>query len=271
MKDFETHDFNDDRLNELRKHVNKHEDEKTERLNPNKPGGKYLRRFATGLDCVDPAGFPEKRNGRSEVFNDYVWDTSKDIQTVVVAILAWGGMHDSNRASLLKMKSKRWLVVCRKIRRGELNRFKAFDAFAELRSQKMLNGMGPAFFTKLIYFLMPKDEDKSKGAFILDQWAGASVNFLSDSNVVLLDRTDKAVWKVEKENSEEVVRLKPQPTSWHVSDLNTAEDYDSFCIMMYRLAQELGLSHEQLDRELMSKDKRSKGTWREYLTGPRES
>ena len=116
--------------------------------------------------------------------------------------------------------------------------------------------MGPAFFTKLIYFLTPRDVPKRKPGYIMDQWAGSSMNLLTGSNLVLLD--------VSRTWSHSKGPLEPS-FAFTVSDENTSDDYEAFCCVVDRLACHLCLCVDQVDQALFSDGGKNAGTWREHV------
>ncbi|WP_146101812.1 8-oxoguanine DNA glycosylase OGG fold protein [Rhodopila globiformis] len=80
-------------------------------------------------------------------------DRSVSTHANCISILAWGGMRDSNRDHLFGKRDEGWLDVAESVRAGKLTRAKAFDEFSILRRNGgAMLGMGPAYFTKLIYF-----------------------------------------------------------------------------------------------------------------------
>ncbi|MGO8015421.1 hypothetical protein AB9E19_10760 [Rhizobium leguminosarum] len=184
------------------------------------------------------------------------------IDVLCVSVLAWGGMHRANRDRLFERSAAPWLAVARRIRSGSLSRRAAFDEFANLRAdkkEKAMLGMGPAYFTKLIYFLMPETPDKG---YILDQWAGLSMNMIAGVNVVKMDET--VTWKADGKTVERTVNSR-------VSDVNTGEDYDRFCRGLESLSARMGgaWTPGQVERALMSQGGRTPQMWRSHVVAER--
>lgn len=175
-----------------------------------------------------------------------------------IAILAWGGMHRRNRDHLFKQPAEPWLKAANAIRAGELSRSQAFDAFATLCHQGAIPGMKPAYFTKLIYFLMPRG--RTPVGYIMDQWLGCSINLLCGREVVKMDHALN--WHQEKRANGPERRL----TS-HVSAWNTGRDYERFCSAIETLAATMGpgWDPEATELTLMSNGGKKPGAWRAHV------
>ena len=239
-------------------------------LNPDDPGQRRCAAFVEALRDVDTTSLkvdptrlevntdrlPKEKVKRSEVF-DLAAAPTVSVATVCVAAMAWGGMHLGSWKRLWNTSNGEWLNVAQRIRKGCRTREEAYQCLKALRNQKELKGMGPAFFTKLIYFLTPRDGPERKPGYIMDQWAGSSVNLLTGSDRVLLDAT--RTWERPKG------RLKPSFV-FTVSDENTSDDYEAFCCVVDRLACHFCLCVDQVDQALFSAGKPKPGTWRNYVT-----
>lgn len=243
-----------------------------EGLAPDDRGQKPCGPFVDGLSAVaaslevDPAllevdtsRVPSGRVKRSEVFA-LAADRAVTVATACVAAMAWGGMHLGNWNTLCRTSDGKWLEVAQCIRGGKLIRAEAYERLGALRAQGRLKGMGPAFFTKLIYFLAPRESGR-KPAYIMDQWVGSSVNLLTDSELVLFDVTRK--WK-------SVPKGRPEP-SWDftASDANTGDRYEAFCSVLDQLAHRFCLGVNQVDRALSSGGGTNSERWRKYVVAHR--
>ncbi len=223
-------------------------------LNPNDPSGKLAKEFGKDLSGVCINGWPKGKFRREQVFELAEEDPSNvNTATVCAAILAWGGMHDKHRKRLFELENKEWLEVACELRKGNLERTKAYDRFKKLRRHAKLRGMGPAFFTKLIYFLMPQKSARFKPGYIMDQWAGSSINLLTGEEIVLMDV--QKPWDSNNGGSE-------SKTKFTVSHENDGQNYEKFCEEVNWLAGHLGKCPSQIDRALVSKRRK---TWREYV------
>ena len=216
--------------------------------------------FAEGLPDVDVEVLPEKTVKRSDVL-ELAGNPDVNVPTVSAAIMAWGGMQIRFRDMLFKGSGEEWLQVAEEIRSGTIDRMTAYDRFRELRRQNKLKGAGPAYFTKLIYFFTPRSSATLKMGYIMDQWAGCSINLLVGREVVLMNIAK--TWK----GSEDSVYA---DFSFNASDRNTGKNYEEFCSKVDRLASCLGFTPEKVDRELVSSGGHSLENWRKYVLEHRQ-
>ena len=156
---------------------------------------------------------------------------------VLWSILAWGGMR-RDAARRLSDHEDRWIEITGKLRRDGLDRRASyrmcFDAVTEIRS----GGIGPAYFTKLIFFANPRHD-----GYIMDQWTSRSVNFLLDGPTLIKMRTHN-----------------------HVDPRNDEETYVQFCRVVEALSKILtNKTAEETELCLFSKGGRSPHPWRRYL------
>lgn len=183
-------------------------------------------------------------------------DPHVDVEDLCITVLAWGGMHRENGRLLFKKSRNRFLDVANLIRNRQMNRSEAYDAFAEIRAAgDEMQGLGPAYFTKLIYFLMPGGSGQG---YILDQWAGVSVNVLTERNVVCLNETVE--WRGKGAS-------RYRDVSSRVSDVNTGADYEAFCGVIEALSDLRGGAWTPglVERALMSRGGRKRERWRAYV------
>jgi len=178
-----------------------------------------------------------------------------------ISIFAWGGMRGSHRNLLFSRPLAPWLEIADQVRENKLSRSKAYDSFAKLRSDGRDNpiaGMGPAYFTKLLYFLAPGVPGSPKG-YIMDQWLGCSVNLLTGRQVVKLDHHIK--WKTTQDRVVDSV----------VSNVNVGRDYEMFCRTVEELSSLMGASWtpELTERALIADGGRSPHPWRDYVVKQR--
>lgn len=104
---------------------------------------------------------------------------SANLFNIVVNILAWGGMQYNHGRKALQCWDN-WQPICDGLVSGELNYTEAYDAFFEAQHSGKMSGIGPAYYTKLIFFL-----GNGEG-LIMDQWTSKSINLIHEENVIKL-------------------------------------------------------------------------------------
>lgn len=173
---------------------------------------------------------------------------NKDISTLgcCISILAWGGMKKIHGESLFR-KNLDWLRLAHEIRLGGFNRVGAYQKFSALRADNKLHGMGPAYFTKLIFFL----SSNGPRGYIMDQWTSASVNLIFENIIV---QTSISRQRSGKNNLEETVL-----------DRNLPDDYELFCKGIEKIAERLEVSPECAEEMMFSSGGKHKGFWRQHV------
>jgi hypothetical protein len=158
---------------------------------------------------------------------------------VAMHIMAWGGMRRDHGVMVLAT-FETWSPIVAQLRSGALNRSDAYQLFMIIRAQGLLKGMGPAFFTKIIFFSSP-----DHSGYIMDQWTGRSINLLLGRELVDLNKT---------------------VTGQSVSDKNSNETYDRFCKSIEALTDQVdGVEDPKIMEEfIFSSGGRKKGLWRAY-------
>lgn len=188
---------------------------------------------------VDLARFGEKKLGREDLYELGANPNVPDLY-FSICVLAWGGMRRDHGANCL-IDFEKWQSIVRDLRAGSLNRQDAYKYFMELRLAGQLKGMGPAFFTKLIFF-----GGKSHDGYIMDQWTARSANALLDTSLVDLNKVGSAAY---------------------VSDRNDDHIYEKFCCMIEELTREVEFTNDPkvTEETIFSNGGKNKGAWRTYL------
>jgi len=117
------------------------------------------------------------------------------------------------------------------IRKGSLSRNEAYNL---LNGKRKVKGLGPSYFTKLLFFFSPAED-----MWIMDQWTAKSVNLLT---------------------GEIVVRL----SGGAPSSKNKGGNYQAFCEEIDNLAIKLNCDGDEIEQRLMSRGK-PPGKWRQYV------
>ena len=161
---------------------------------------------------------------------------------IVLDIFAWGGINRKH-ACLALQSFNSWKQIISKLRNKEYSSIQGYEEFYKLRNNKELSGIGPAYYTKLIFFCHPKHD-----GYIMDQWTARSVN-------LLLDKSDDRI------------RLNKSKYFQGVSDYNDQIIYKNFCCSVKRLAEECGYQDHpsKIEEALFSKGGRDKLDWRQHV------
>ena len=186
---------------------------------------------------------PATKLDRYEVLSE-VQGKTRPVEELAPIIFSWGGM-DRRRGQLALASFCKWKEIVEALVDGQASATEAYARFAKFRANGG-RGMGPAYFTKLIFFFTAHDEVNC--GFIMDQWTALSANFLTGSALVHLSK----------------VRSKKRTSYW-VNDKNTERDYANFCRFIRILALELGVKSPSLAEEMVYSEGRGKGAWREIL------
>lgn len=153
-------------------------------------------------------------------------------EVVFLAVMAWGGKNRDHARACWNHSLRGELMEAI----AELPRFEslgdAYERFATLRARG-LPGLGPAYYTKLIHFAAPQ-----LSGYMMDQWLARSINLLYGP-VIHLNGT-------------------------HVSDRNSRDVYEEFCLLVDALAKRSKDIGEQTEQALFSEG-RGRGLWRNYL------
>lgn len=188
-----------------------------------------------------------------------VLDQNISTEACCATILAWGERDVSNGQKIFSRLSE-WKALAEKIREEGLSRNRSYDGFKKLQQEGRLVGMGPAYYTKLIYFLMAGN---GRRGYIMDQWTGRSINLLlAPHPLVIIDRyPNKKTGNVE----------------WTVSNKNDSSVYEEFCCRIEELAEIPEIANmlklakiQKIDRasaveEMLFSEGRGKGEWRNYV------
>lgn len=102
------------------------------------------------------------------------------LRMLIVSVFAWGGMGTSGSNGKLAIDTiQNYEEICL----GLLNGMSSVDAYADfyqLKKSGKMRGIGPAYYTKLIFFF------GDQSGLIMDQWTARSTNLLLGKKVIQL-------------------------------------------------------------------------------------
>jgi hypothetical protein len=188
-----------------------------------------------GLPIREVAPLPSEPLTRAKL-KKICRNRSHSVLYAYLCVMAWGLQGRSkngarNPASALSCKSK-LIENLEKLRCQGHTPIEAYGIFAR---ESKIPGLGPAYFTKLLYFFGVKK------AYIMDQWTGKSASLLTDGYV-----------KVSGEGSPYV----------------SLKNYSRFCEVVDVLAEKLGTSGESVEQKMFCSGAifhRMRGPWRQYV------
>ncbi|VWC22244.1 hypothetical protein BLA13014_05784 [Burkholderia aenigmatica] len=178
------------------------------------------------------AAHPELRR---KLRRDETWtmchDAVIDPDLLVYAVLAYGGanMGPGGRNNWRVAESMPNLLPLL-AELPTLTRAEAYERFRHLRRRRLLRGIGPSFFTKIMYFF------GCKGAYILDQWLAKSILALRAQNW-RAGACAEPVFELIDGNG---IRLSFGQGEG-IRDSVSGFDYDFFCRELEALTEKLGL------------------------------
>ena len=194
--------------------------------------------------------FQDKKIDRSDV-RKFV--SSKDANTLekVLFVLAWGGMNPRNARFALESYRNCWETIANDMLKTNLCRYEAYKQFHLLIKDGKLKGMGPAYFTKLIFFLEPKHN-----GYIMDQWTARSMNLLRKDNVRKIHLLSTG-WR----NGKKFRNFRVHPVK------NDVCVYSNFCEDLECVAKFLCKEPEETEKLIFSKGGRLEkmGCWRRIV------
>lgn len=175
---------------------------------------------------------PTAPQGRAAL-RSYCTAQTTTAEECFLAVMAWGRMRIPNAKRAWASKSG-WLQLIDELRSSDRHRSVDYSLFSQLRPNRM-PGIGPAYFTKLMYFLRSK-----RDAYILDQWTAKSKHLLTNARA-------------------------PVMRGHQVADENTAIDYEAYCAIVENLSGIAGWPPDEVEERLFSCGGRDAGAWRRYV------
>ena len=245
--------FHQDKLDKLKCCIDKEEIEEWQSpMSIRKFVEKVLqhRRLSDFKSEVDLEIFCDKKIDRCDV-RKFVDNKDANALAKVLFTLAWGGMNLHNASYALKSYQNCWKEIVDDMLEKNLCRDEAYKRFHSLVENGKLTHMGPAYFTKLIYFLEPKHN-----GYIMDQWTARSMNLLRKSNeceIQLIPTTKR------KSDGFRNFRVNPKK--------NDVCIYRAFCEDLEHLADYLKIDPENTEKLIFSKGGRGEkmGCWRRFV------
>jgi hypothetical protein len=186
-------------------------------------------------DVPDVAQLPQQPLDRAGV-REICRNPNKPVLFGYVCAMCWGWQEKGPRGNQgvtdpwqEREKIARHLET---LRAGNLTRSEAYSLF---RGEGKVSGLGPSYFTKLLFFFSPAED-----FWIMDQWTGKSINLLTGEIVVRFNGASP-------------------------SDKNKGGNYQAYCEEVDALAGLLKVSGDEIEQRLMSKGKPNPWPWRMHI------
>jgi len=174
---------------------------------------------------------------RRDAIRKICTDPNQDVLFGYICVMAWGGQNagpQGKRHAVMAWKNHSFIEL--KLRALRSNTYDRCQAYNTFRTAPIIPGLGPSFFTKLLYFFSPTPD-----FYIMDQWTGRSVNLLTGEHIVRFDGSSP-------------------------SSSNKGGNYQAFCEEIDELAKLLKLTGEETEQLLYDGGNRAAvGTWRDYV------
>lgn len=145
---------------------------------------KWFDYFDTNWKISDLSERPLNRSELLEQFLPYRNKGKLDepiVRKLIISVLAWGGMGYSKTQGKLAISTiGSYERVCTEL----LNGMSSVDAYAEffgLKKLREMKGIGPAYYTKLIFFF------GDQSGLIMDRWTARSTNLICNREIIKLD------------------------------------------------------------------------------------
>ncbi len=200
--------------------------------------GKSPRQWVAGLglqDVPDVEQLPQQPLDRAGV-RAICSDPNTPVLFGYVCAMCWGwqekGPRGASGATGAWQSRGKIEQHLQKLRTGNLNRCEAYNLF---RGEGEVKGLGPSYFTKLLFFFSPADD-----FWIMDQWTGKSINLLTGKNVVRFSGSSP-------------------------SGQNKGGNYQAYCEEIDALATLLNTNGNEIEQRLMSKGKPNPWPWRSHV------
>lgn len=193
---------------------------------------------------------PTERLDREQLFSKLA-ASDLELREKCALIFAWGGMKIGHGRSSFRSFGE-WRYDVGRIQAGDMSRA---EAYAALRARR-IPGIGPAFFTKLIYFFgrCPAKPGSPLG-YIMDQWTARSVNLLAGERAIALSAG--IPWPKAQRNGARLGKA--------VTAENGPDTYEAFCQFIDCLASKFECPPDFVEEVMFSHGGKSKGRWRLYV------
>lgn len=186
--------------------------------------------------------FGERRYDRKKMKSAIAQALEKGcgIDSIIWSIFAWGRMKPANITNAQNSITELVNIVSDGLSRRP-DRISLFDAYARASYNKRIPGVGPAYYTKIMYFL------GNNNSYIMDQWVAKSINLVTGQKVVTLT------------------------SNGYVCTRNSSSQYGLFCEIIDSLSRSISnikstqISGDWVEESLFSQGGTNAHPWRRYV------
>lgn len=179
--------------------------------------GSECQSWSTYVTGAARPQLPSTRHTRGELVS-FLRTAALTDEDAYLAIMAWGAQNRRNgRAAWAGFAQLAPVIDA--LRRGHISAFEAYTRFyrVTVAHEPRVKGLGPAYYTKLLYFLSARQEVP-----IMDQWTAKSMQLL-----------------VDRRKAAPIIKLTSQG---YVGPQNDVAVYELFCSFVAQIAQRYGIS-----------------------------
>ncbi|CAP63712.1 conserved hypothetical protein (plasmid) [Cupriavidus taiwanensis LMG 19424] len=205
------------------------------------------------LEAAKQSGFPElyRPLNRYELL-DFCARTDVPFKWRFAAMMAFGG-RSRRKATGCALWACVPAIEALAKKLPTMTRRQAYRAFRYLIASAQLEGMGPSFFTKVMFFF------GCSGAYILDQWLAKSILALNRANWTV-GADGEPVFAIAADN---YIRLVAASKPAAIDRTMTEDDYEKYCLAVESLVAVLGRKDgADTERWLFSQPQ---SAWRRFL------
>jgi hypothetical protein len=198
--------------------------------------GDIPQHWANTMNIAHQFELPDQQLTRHQVLQ-MCQDPNIDILKSYLCVMAWGGQGHGpgGPGPAQNAWDNQNLIQDRllQIRNGNLSRIEAYNLFY---GDNNIPGLGPAYFTKLLYFFCP-----GENMYIMDQWTTKAVLLLTGVNII-------------------------KHTGLGPSNTNTGNNYELFCRVIEELVPLIHANNgTEVEERLFSQGGRPRAAFRQLI------
>jgi hypothetical protein len=187
--------------------------------------------FASRLDpCPEKVEDFWKKSLRRSDLKTICQNREIQVLSAYVAVMAWGGQGRGHPQTTWNQR----FAIEKKLNKIKSQSPDREEAFSMFIGEGRIRGLGPSYFTKLLYFF------NKNPMYIMDLWTSLSVNLLTGTQVV--------------------------PVSSHyIHSRVTPAQYSQFCEVVDEIARRTGYPPDQIEMRMFDGANPNSESWRNFV------